>query len=162
MERWQLRQCRHVAWAEQRPFIAKLPCFQHSIFLLHFFLVQLVADLVRRLECIAPPASLDCLLSLRFPDIVGPISCSGMARQGHNTEHAIVEHQCFLFMGIWAFVNQADLVHAASSLGRLFETADGYSKNKLKRSRDGVDRSFLEAQARFGGNFMLRRFECFV
>ncbi|KAL4433583.1 hypothetical protein ABPG75_000024 [Micractinium tetrahymenae] len=63
--------------------------------------VQLIADLVRRLKCITPPASLDCLLSLRFPDIVAPISPSG----------------------------------------------DSSKKKKLKKAEDGVDRSFLEAQA---------------
>lgn len=63
--------------------------------------VQLIADLVRRLDCVAHPASLDCLLNLRFPDIVVPVSSSDA----------------------------------------------GSSKKKLKKARDGVDRSFLEAQA---------------
>lgn len=32
--------------------------------------VQLIADLLRRLKCIVPPSTLDCLLDLRFPDML--------------------------------------------------------------------------------------------
>lgn len=39
--------------------------------------LQLIADLVRRLNCIAPSTTLDCLMALRFPDIVSPPAPSG-------------------------------------------------------------------------------------
>lgn len=51
--------------------------------------VQLLADLVRHLECVGPPALLDCLLSLRFPDVVVPISSSGKG----ETEQAKAEQE---------------------------------------------------------------------
>jgi hypothetical protein len=40
-------------------------------------LLQLIADLVRRFKCIAPPATLDCLLGLSFPDVIAPLAAPG-------------------------------------------------------------------------------------
>ena len=42
--------------------------------------VQLVADLVKRRKCIVPPTCLDCLLTLRFSDVIALAGAEGECR----------------------------------------------------------------------------------
>lgn len=67
VERWRPRQCRQVLALSTLVLYA---CALLTSYICVAPAVQLIADLVRRRKCVAPPATLDCLLQLRFPDIV--------------------------------------------------------------------------------------------